>query len=156
VQIRHLRSTLAPLNLRLIHSGRLLTDGILLLPWLRSLEERVRRQAAGVGGDVESVLKEVGLADDNDDEDVGGDGSGRGRGEGRDRDGNGSGGGERKGKGEERVWLHGNVGSRMDVKNDDEGAEEVSYNPVASGFDCAALSCVLLVDETPRPGLADT
>jgi hypothetical protein len=42
-----------------------LTDGILLLPWLRSLEERVRRQAAGVGGDVGEVLREVGLADES-------------------------------------------------------------------------------------------
>jgi hypothetical protein len=109
------------LSLRLIHAGRLLTDGILLLPWLRSLEERVRRQAAGVGGDVESVLKEVGLADDEDDEDAG-IGSGtragpagkeKGRGKGKDREGK-----------EERVWLHCNVGARMDVKKEEDKEEE--------------------------------
>lgn len=58
-----MRPSVAGLQLRLIHAGRLLTDGILLLPWLRSLEERVKRQAAGVGGDVGQVLREVGLAE---------------------------------------------------------------------------------------------
>ena len=67
-QIRHLRPALSPLSLRLIHAGRLLTDGILLVPWIRSLEERVKRQAGGVGRDVEKVLKEVGLQDDDTDE----------------------------------------------------------------------------------------
>lgn len=65
LQVRHLRPDTAGLQLRLIHAGRLLTDGILLLPWLRSLEERVRRQAAGVGGDVGQVLREVGLAEED-------------------------------------------------------------------------------------------
>lgn len=64
MKIRHLRSTLTPLSLRLIHSGRLLTDGILLVPWLRSLEERLRRQASTMGADVGSVLKDVGLTED--------------------------------------------------------------------------------------------
>ena len=89
---------LVPLSLRLIHSGRLLTDGILLLAWLRSLEERVRRQAAGVGGDVESVLKEVGLTEDD----------------------------STTTNGNDRVWLHCNVGGRMDekpVKPKEEGDE---------------------------------
>ena len=94
---------LVPLLLRLIHSGRLLTDGILLLAWLRSLEERVRRQAAGVGGDVESVLKEVGLTEDDSTPANGNDSPGN-----------------------SRVWLHCNVGGRMDekpVKPKEEGDE---------------------------------
>jgi DSC E3 ubiquitin ligase complex subunit 3, ubiquitin-like domain len=33
-------------RLRLIHSGRLLTDGSLLYPWLLSLEERQRQTSA--------------------------------------------------------------------------------------------------------------
>ncbi|RSH90943.1 hypothetical protein EHS25_010119 [Saitozyma podzolica] len=133
-QIRYLRPALAPLSLRLIHAGRLLTDGILLLPWLRSLEERVRRQAAGVGGDVESVLKEVGLADDEDDndEDAGigpgtrADPAGKEKGKGKDREG--------KGK-EDRVWLHCNVGARMDVKKEEDKEEEEPVAPRRRGFD---------------------
>jgi hypothetical protein len=58
-------------SLRLIHSGRLLTDGILLLPWLRSLEDRHRRQAKGVSGDVDDVLRDVGLADQDERDDAG-------------------------------------------------------------------------------------
>lgn len=82
-------------SLRLIHSGRLLTDGILLLSWLRSLEERVRRQAGGVGGDVESVLKDVGLAEEDEDE--------PGEGNVRKRD-----------SAAERVWLHCVVGAKVE------------------------------------------
>ncbi|WWC88557.1 uncharacterized protein L201_003468 [Kwoniella dendrophila CBS 6074] len=63
-QIKTLRPSLQSYNLRLIHSGRLLTDGILLIPWLKSLEDRFKRQTLGVGGDVENVLKEVGLTED--------------------------------------------------------------------------------------------
>ncbi|KAL7420772.1 hypothetical protein Q5752_004724 [Cryptotrichosporon argae] len=57
--IRELRPALTASSLRLIHAGRLLTDGILLVPWLRALEDRMRRQtgaARGVGG----VLRDVG------------------------------------------------------------------------------------------------
>ncbi len=76
-----------------------MTDGILLLPWLRSLEERVRRQAAGVGGDVESVLKEVGLTEDEPAPSRAGELPRKGvRGD------------------KARVWLHCNVGGRVDEK----------------------------------------
>lgn len=44
VQIRTLRPILSQHNLRLIHSGRLLTDGILLLSWLKALEARHHHQ----------------------------------------------------------------------------------------------------------------
>lgn len=116
-QIRHLRQSLSPLSLRLIHSGRLLTDGILLVPWLRSLEDRLRRQASTMGGDVESVLKEVGLAEDGDTTSTSRTGSG------------GSGVGD-KGKGEERVWLHCIVGGKLDEKKPEAGdEEEVSHIP---------------------------
>ena len=136
-QIRHLRPSLAPLSLRLIHAGRLLTNGILLVPWLRSLEERVKRQAGGVGRDVEKVLKEVGLQDDDNDENrdnrngateknkVGSSGhplssphgavaAAKSKSKARDK--------------EDRVWLHCNVGGRLDedkAKDKEEG-EEVS------------------------------
>lgn len=106
-QIRHLRPSLTPLSLRLIHSGRLLTDGILLIPWLRSLEDRLRRQASTMGGDVESVLKEVGLAEDESSGSTMGSKSS----------------GEKKQE-EERVWLHCIVGGKLDEKKVEEGAEE--------------------------------
>ncbi|KAK8858743.1 hypothetical protein IAR55_002972 [Kwoniella newhampshirensis] len=129
-QIRHLRPALSPLNLRLIHSGRLLTDGILLLPWLRTLEERVRRQAAGVGGEVESVLKDVGLGEDDDDDDGGDDDEGqrdgaKGGGRGRKREGS---------SGDERVWLHCIVGGREERKAVDE-EEATPAAPRRRGFD---------------------
>jgi hypothetical protein len=89
------------LSLRLIHSGRLLTDGILLVPWLRSLEDRLRRQASTMGGDVESVLKEVGLAEDGTQSQ-----------------------GNKEGQGEERVWLHCIVGGKLDEKKSEEVTEE--------------------------------
>lgn len=95
-------------SLRLIHSGRLLTDGILLLGWLRSLEERVKRQAGGVGGDVESVLKDVGLAEEDEEDNSGRKGSVR-----------------RKDSGGERVWLHCVVGAKVE-DTPKEQEEEVS------------------------------
>ncbi|OCF35126.1 hypothetical protein I316_03167 [Kwoniella heveanensis BCC8398] len=116
-QIRTLRPALQPLNLRLIHSGRLLTDGILLLPWLRSLEERVKRQAAGVGGEVEKVLKDVGLAEDDSDDDDG------------DADGNNN----RSKKEKERVWLHCIVGGKEQKAPTTDEAEPSA--PRRRGFD---------------------
>jgi hypothetical protein len=89
--------------LRLIHSGRILTDGILLIPWLRSLEERVRRQAMGVGGDVEEVLKEVGLGEDEQPNEQGGGREGK--------------------KAAERVWLHCNVGGEIGAKVETDDVE---------------------------------
>lgn len=59
-KIRALRPNVAENQLRLIYAGRLLTDGVLLVPWLRSLDERVRRQAGGVGSEVSDVIREVG------------------------------------------------------------------------------------------------
>ena len=58
-----------------------------------------------MGGDVESVLKDVGLAEDGSE--------------------------AQKGvKGEERVWLHCIVGARLDEKKSDEPEEEeVRYLP---------------------------
>ncbi|EIW67658.1 hypothetical protein TREMEDRAFT_33495, partial [Tremella mesenterica DSM 1558] len=98
-QIRHLRPALAPLSLRLIHAGRLLTDGILLLPWLRSLEERVKRQSNGVGADLDN---------------------------------------EEDGK----VWLHCNVGPKMEEVKSGVRETEVSFSnaptpaqPTRRGFD---------------------
>ncbi|ORY30538.1 hypothetical protein BCR39DRAFT_528610 [Naematelia encephala] len=112
-QIRALRPSLLPLSLRLIHSGRLLTDGILLLPWLRALEERVRRQATGLGGDVESVLKDAGLSEDPDETDGKTDGEGS------------------------RVWLHCIVGGpEKDKSKVVDGAEEDEVAPPRRrGFD---------------------
>jgi hypothetical protein len=73
-----------------------LTDGILLLAWLRSLEERVRRQASGLGGDVEEVLRDVGLAEGEEGDRIEG---------------------ERPRKEEAKVFLHCTVGGK-------EGAAE--------------------------------
>jgi hypothetical protein len=52
-----------------------------------------------MGGDVESVLKDVGLAEDGSEAKIGE-------------------------KGEERVWLHCIVGARLDEKKSDEPEEE--------------------------------
>ena len=41
----------------------MLTDGVYLLSWLRSLEDRVKRQTGGMGNDMGDMLKEVGLAE---------------------------------------------------------------------------------------------
>jgi len=46
LQIRDARPQLEDRSVRLIHSGRLLTDGTLLYSWLTSLEERQRRATA--------------------------------------------------------------------------------------------------------------
>lgn len=43
-------------NLRLIHSGRMLSDGVRIVPWVEAMEERVRRQAEGA---VEGIVREV-------------------------------------------------------------------------------------------------
>ncbi|WVQ96524.1 hypothetical protein IAU59_003629 [Kwoniella sp. CBS 9459] len=133
-QIRTLRPALQPLNLRLIHSGRLLTDGILLLPWLRSLEERVRRQAAGVGGEVENVLKDVGLAEDDSDVDNEDDDHDNGACQlgGSGQKGNGKGKGKSN-KEKERVWLHCIVGGKEQKAPQTEEAEPSA--PRRRGFD---------------------
>ncbi|ORX37232.1 hypothetical protein BD324DRAFT_650838 [Kockovaella imperatae] len=140
-QIRHLRPSLAPLSLRLIHAGRLLTDGILLLPWLQSLEDRVRRQAGGVGGDVESVLKDVGFQDDEPERETERKGSAgettASRLRSRSRGPRGHASPERKIRDKERVWLHCNVGGRLDEDKDKEkeDGEETTPAPRRRGFD---------------------
>ncbi|WWC62769.1 uncharacterized protein I303_105366 [Kwoniella dejecticola CBS 10117] len=139
-QIKTLRPSLQDHSLRLIHSGRLLTDGILLLPWLRSLEERVRRQAAGVGGDVESVLKDVGLAeeynhDDEDDLEEADSPKGRRRDTGKEKTKKGIKAKEKE-KENEKVWLHCIVGGKEEKAqtSNNEGEEEPSA-PRRRGFD---------------------
>jgi hypothetical protein len=99
LQIRTLRPSLAAHSLRFIHSGRLLTDGILLLPWLRSLETRLTRQAEGLGGVIRGLAEEgeeavvgIGLGHDP----AAGAGALSGTGKGKQR--------------EEKVWLHCVVG----------------------------------------------
>lgn len=126
-QIRHLHQPLMQRSLRLIHSGRMLTDGVLLLPWLRSLEQRVRRQAAGMGGDVEEVLREVGLAEGDAD---GGEpsptrGGAKEKGKGKGQPGSTG----RRAEEEAKVFLHCTVGGVMGAekpKEEGEGEEEVS------------------------------
>ncbi|OCF57069.1 hypothetical protein L486_05928 [Kwoniella mangroviensis CBS 10435] len=129
-QIKTLRPSLQSHNLRLIHSGRLLTDGILLLPWLRSLEERVKRQAAGVGGDVENVLKEVGLTEDR---------SESSSSDGEDDENDDDGGKRRKKADEkivnEKVWLHCIVGGKEEKTSTDEEEEVSPSAPRRRGFD---------------------
>jgi hypothetical protein len=104
-----MRPNVAGNQLRLIHAGRLLTDGILLLPWLRSLEDRVRRQAGGTG--VGDVLREVGrgLAGDEEEE-------------------------APPPPPQERVYLHCNVGGPLDAAPPSEHEEEVAA-PRRRGFD---------------------
>lgn len=78
-------------NLRLIHSGRMLSDGVRIVPWVEAMEERVRRQAEGA---VEGVVREV---------------KGRGHGGGLED------GGEEEGDGDgekEMIWIHCIVGGK--------------------------------------------
>lgn len=99
-QIRLFRKATRDKSLRIIHSGRLLTDGVLLVAWMRSLEERVKRQAGTMGSDVESVLKDVGLAEED------------------------SGDSERvPDKGGARIWLHCVVGAKVEDKQDEKEEE---------------------------------
>lgn len=118
--------------MRLIHAGRLLTDGILLLPWLRSLEERVRRQAGGAG--VGDVLREVGrgLAGDDDDDSEAEAGASRSR-----------------RAALQPIYLHCNVGGPLGaVPTPSEGQEEPAEPaaPRRRGFD-ALLDAGLSAEE---------
>lgn len=78
-----------------------MTDGILLLPWLRSLADRHRRQAKGVAGDVDEVLRDVGLAEPDELRDA--------RGE-REED--------------ERIWLHCVLGVAVSAEAPEEAAAD--------------------------------
>lgn len=78
-------------NLRLIHSGRMLSGGVRIVPWVEAMEERVRRQAEGA---VEGVVREVK-----------GRGHGGGLDDGEDEEGNGD--GEK-----EMIWIHCIVGGK--------------------------------------------
>lgn len=100
MQIRLFRKAARDKSLRIIHSGRLLTDGVLLVAWMRSLEERVKRQAGTMGSDVGNVLKDVGLA-----EEAEGDASGT------------------KDNGGARIWLHCVVGAKVEEKTEEKGEE---------------------------------
>lgn len=126
-----MRPNVAGNQLRLIHAGRLLTDGILLLPWLRSLEERVRRQAGGAG--VGDVLREVGrglAGDDEDDEEPSARSS-------------------RETQAPERIYLHCNVGGPLGAAPtpaDEEGEPSEPVAPRRRGFD-ALLDAGLSAEE---------
>lgn len=108
-QIRVLRPTLQHNSLRFIHSGRLLTDGILLLSWLRALENRLqsRQDAEDIG--IAGVVR--GLAGDGEDGTTSGKGQGKGR--------------------EEKVWLHCVVGAKAEDRATDAEAtdEQVCQSP---------------------------
>ena len=80
-----------------------MTDGVLLVAWMRSLEERVKRQAGTMGSDVGNVLKDVGLAEEERADDA-----------------------EAKEKGGARIWLHCVVGAKVEEKTDDK-EEEVCH-----------------------------
>ena len=85
-----------------------------------------------MGGDVESVLKEVGLAEDE------GTGSGPN---------GGMAGGDKGGKGgDERVWLHCIVGGKLDEKKPEAEEEEVGPCPSLS------LSCQVALLDTLEHG----
>ncbi|KDQ62820.1 hypothetical protein JAAARDRAFT_190093 [Jaapia argillacea MUCL 33604] len=55
--IRISRPELSTRRLRLIHSGRLLTDGTCLYGWLVSLEERQRRAVSQTGSEVDGLMQ---------------------------------------------------------------------------------------------------
>ena len=61
IQIRDVRPELKDRRIRLIHLGRLLTDGTFLYSWLASLEEKQKRAAAANVEDEEGSSKPAAL-----------------------------------------------------------------------------------------------
>ena len=76
-----------------------MTDGVLLVAWMRSLEERVKRQAGTMGSDVGNVLKDVGLAEEEEE------------------------GTASKDKGGARIWLHCVVGAKVEERTEEKEEE---------------------------------
>jgi hypothetical protein len=108
--MRSLRPSLHSHPLKFIHSGRLLTDGILLLPYVRTLEGRHRQARSGLG------LSEVAGAFL--DQAVDADGTAGGPGSsGSDRGSRETGMGMEE---EEKVWLHCVVGAKVEVVDEDD------------------------------------
>ncbi|OXG76761.1 hypothetical protein C345_06621 [Cryptococcus neoformans A2-102-5] len=95
-------------NLRLIHSGRMLSDGVRIVPWVEAMEERVRRQAEGA---VEGIVREVkGHRGGLEDGEEGGEG------------------------GQEMIWIHCIVGGKEEgIKA--EVPEAAPAMPRRRGFD---------------------
>jgi hypothetical protein len=108
--MRSLRPSLHSHPLKFIHSGRLLTDGILLLPYVRTLEGRHRQARSGLGlSEVAGVFLDQAVDFDGT---TGGPGS-----SGPER------GSKETGMGveeEEKVWLHCVVGAKVEVVEDAE------------------------------------
>ncbi|ODO00212.1 hypothetical protein I350_06838 [Cryptococcus amylolentus CBS 6273] len=105
--IRSHVSELQERGLRLIHSGRLLSDGVRLVPWVETMEIRVKRQAEGGLGleDVVRGVREIG-----------------------------EGGGGKKGKEERKVYVHCIVGGKEEPQRQQETVEAAAM-PRRRGFD---------------------
>lgn len=115
--MRSLRPSLHSHPLKFIHSGRLLTDGILLLPYVRTLEGRHRQARSGLGlSEVAGAFLDQAVDIDGT---IGGPGSSGSERSSRET-GMGMGVSE-----EEKVWLHCVVGAKVEVvvEDDEEGTE---------------------------------
>jgi hypothetical protein len=108
--MRSLRPSLHSHPLKFIHSGRLLTDGILLLPYVRTLEGRHRQARSGLGlSEVAGAFLDQAVDADGNTGGPGSSGSDRGSretGMGMDE--------------EEKVWLHCVVGAKVEVVDEDD------------------------------------
>lgn len=108
--MRSLRPSLHHHPLKFIHSGRLLTDGILLLPYVRTLEGRHRQARSGLGlSEVAGAFLDQAVDNDGTTGGPGSSGSDRGSRE--------TGMGMEE---EEKVWLHCVVGAKVEVVEEDE------------------------------------
>lgn len=94
-QIRLMRPSLEKRRLRLIHSGRLLTDGTFLYGWIASLEEHQRRANVDTGTSREST-----------DSSAGADASG----------------GHHH---QEPIWLHCSIGPEIQEEEEEDAAQPV-------------------------------
>ncbi|KZT62156.1 hypothetical protein CALCODRAFT_426737 [Calocera cornea HHB12733] len=113
-QIREYRPQLQNRRLRLIYSGRLLTDGIILYDWLATLEERQRRAAPQA---FTSELREV-LGDGA----SGADAKSKGKTKTKDV------------KDEEMAWLHCSIGAEIEEDEEEENVQTTQITPLR-GFD---------------------
>ncbi|WVQ73383.1 hypothetical protein IAR50_002954 [Cryptococcus sp. DSM 104548] len=110
--IRSHVSELQERGLRLIHSGRLLSDGVRIVPWVETMEARVKRQAEG-GLGLEDVVRGV--------REMGEGGGAKGR----------------KGKGREeerKVYVHCIVGGKEEPQRQQDTVEAATL-PRRRGFD---------------------
>lgn len=104
-KIRLMRPSLEKRRLRLIHSGRLLTDGTFLYGWIASLEEHQRRANVDTGTSRESTDSSAGVD---------------------------AGGGHHH---QEPIWLHCSIGPEIQEEEEEDAAQPDPQIAPLRGFD---------------------